>query len=396
MSRSKPKPSAIRARWHLDPEVIFLNHGSFGACPIEVLAYQHELRERLERQPVRFFVRDLFDMVMEARAQVAEFVGADPARLAFVDNATTGVNTALAAVDFAPGDELVVTNQEYNACRNAAVDRAAVTGAKIVEAQIPFPIEDASQVVEAILAVVGERTKLVLFDHIVSQNGFVLPATEIVSALNDRGVMSLIDGAHAPGMVPLDLESLGATFYTGNCHKWLCSPKSTAILYVDESMHLKTKPLVVSHGRNTEGLTEAERFHWEFDWVGTRDPTPILAVPKAIEVMARIGGGWPAIMEHNRSLALKARQILVEALDAEYLCPDEMVGSLAAVRLPDGDGTPHDTPLYRDPQQDLLLDEYGIEVPIIPWPHAESRTLRVSAQLYNHIDEYRYLADVLK
>ncbi len=391
----KPAASEIRGNWRLDPDLIFLNHGSFGACPIEVLEYQHELRERLERQPVRFFVRDLMDLVVRAREEVAEFVGADPTRMAFVDNATTGVNTALAAVDFEPGDEIVVTNQEYNACRNAAVDRARKTGAELVEAEIPFPIENPSQALGGILEAVSERTRLVLFDHIVSQNGFVLPVAEIIEALNERGIMSLVDGAHAPGMVPLDLESLGATFYTGNCHKWLCSPKSSAIFYVDESMHLKTKPLVVSHGRNTAGLTEAERFHWEFDWVGTRDPTPVLSVPKAIEVMAKIGGGWDAIMKRNRALALDARQLLVDALDAEVLCPDEMVGSLAAVRLPDGDGKPHGTPLYRDPQQDILLDEYDIEVPIIPWPRAESRTLRVSAQLYNHIDEYRYLADVL-
>lgn len=393
--KPKPSPNTLRRNWHLDPDVVFLNHGSFGACPIEVLAYQGELRERIEQQPVQFFVRDLVALVVEARQVVSEFLGAEPKRLAFVDNATTGVNTALRAVDFEPGDELLVTSQEYNASRNAAADRAEKTGARLVEVGLPFPVADPTQIVDAILNAVTDRTRLVLFDHIVSQNGFVFPAAAIVERLNEKGVMSLVDGAHAPGMVPLDLESLGATFYTGNCHKWLCGPKSAAFLYVSKDMHHRTKPLVVSHGRNTPGLTDDERFHWEFDWVGTRDPTAILAVPKALDVMARLGGGWPAIMERNRALALEARRVLVDTLDATKLCPDEMVGSLAAVQLPDGDGRPHATPLYLDPQQEELLKKYEIEVPIIPWPRAESRLLRVSAQLYNHVSEYQYLADCL-
>ncbi len=390
-------PAADPALWPLDPRVTFLNHGSFGSCPREVLAFQRTIRDRLERQPIQFFVRDLEGLLDAARAALAGFVGAKPDDLAFVPNATSGVNTVLRSLRFKTGDELLVTNQEYNACRNALNFVAARNRARIVVAEVPFPLASADEVVESVLGRVTAKTRLALLDHVTSQTALVLPIQRLVHELAARGVETLVDGAHAPGMVPLNLDSLGAAYYTGNCHKWLCAPKGAAFLHVRRDLQAAIRPLTISHGANSP-RTDRSRFQIEFGWTGTDDPSPFLAVPKAIEFMGgRLPGGWPAVMRHNRQLALKARQVLCRALDLPAPCPDEMIGALAAFPLPDSTNTtPPKSPLYLDPLQDQLLGRHGIEVPVIPWPAAPKRLLRISAQLYNHLPQYERLAAALK
>jgi isopenicillin-N epimerase len=381
--------------WSLDPEVDFLNHGSFGACPIAVLDFQQELRARLERQPVQFMVRELDGMANAARAALADFVGADPEGVAFVSNATGGVNTVLRSLAFEPGDELLVTDHEYNACRNALDFVAARSGARVVEVPIPFPLEGSDEVVTAILERVTGRTRLALIDSVTSPTGMVMPVEAIVAGLRERGVLSLIDGAHAPGMIPLALDALGADFFTGNCHKWLCTPKGAALLYVREEHRQTIRPLTISHGANAPTATRS-RFRNEFDWMGTHDPTAYLCIPEAIRFLgALLPGGWPALMERNRQLALSGRRILCDALGVEAPCPDSMIATLAALPLPDGSPEPATSPLYTDPLQDDLLERYSIEVPIVPWPAPPRRLLRISAQLYNHEAQYERLAAAL-
>ncbi|HKO58512.1 MAG TPA: aminotransferase class V-fold PLP-dependent enzyme [Thermoanaerobaculia bacterium] len=374
----------LKKHWLLDPDIAFLNHGSYGATPIAVLARQDELRTQMEREPVRFFNRELEPLLDDARRRLAAFLGADEAGLAFCANATAGVNAVLRSLDLDKLDELVVTSHEYNASRNTIDFAAGLAGAKVVVVTIPFPIASPDEVMERILAAVTDRTRLVLIDHVTSQTALVFPAARIVSEVQARGVDVLIDGAHAPGMIPLDLRAIGAAYYAGNLHKWVCAPKGAGFLHVRENRRLGIHPAVISHGMNAT-RRDRSRYHLEFDWTGTMDPTPWLCVPVALRFMeSLVEGGWPEIMRRNHDLALRARDLLCQRLAIANPAPDDMLGSMAAIPLPEGDA---------QSLQDELFFEHHIEVPLMPWP---TRLLRVSAQLYNTIEEYERLADALR
>lgn len=382
----------LRDAWTLDPEVVFLNHGSFGACPKAVLEHQAELRAKLEREPVQFLAFELEPVFDAARAALAEFVGADSADVVPVTNATTGVNAVLRSLELAPGDEIVITNHGYNACNNAVsfvTDRA---GAERVVAEIPFPIESEEQAVAAILAKVTERTRLVLLDHITSPTALVLPVERLVRELAARGVDTLVDGAHGPGMLDLNLTELGAAYYAGNCHKWMCAPKGAAFLHVRPDRQAGTRPTVISHGANST-RTDRSRFLVEFDWTGTGDPTPWLCLPFLIEHMAGlVDGGWPEIRRRNRALALHGRALLCEVLGTEVPAPESMIGSIATVPLPPGDPDA----LILDPLQIQLFEEERLETMMPLWPAPPARILRISAQLYNAPEDYERLAEALQ
>jgi isopenicillin-N epimerase len=222
----------------------------------------------------------------------------------------------------------------------------------------------------------------------------IFPVAKVIAELNRRGIDTLVDAAHAPGMMPLHLDSLGAAYYTGNLHKWVCAPKGAAFLYVRENRRLGIRPVVISHGANAK-RTDRSRFHLEFDWPGTFDPTACLSVPASLQFMGSlVDGGWPEVMRRNHDLALAARDLLCDRIGIERPAPDDMLGSMAAVPLPEG--KPYVPTLYGDPLQDALFYDYAIEVPIHPWPHQPKRVLRVSAQLYNEVGDYAKLADALE
>ncbi len=369
----------------LDPSTVFLNHGSFGSCPAPVLAEQSRLRERLERDPIVFFLRDLEPLLDEVRGALASVLGARPADLGFVPNATTGVNAVLASLPLAAGDEIVISSHGYNAVNNAARRWAERCGAGVVEAVVPFPVEGPAQVLSAIEAALSPRTRLCVIDHVTSPTGMVLPVRHIVELCDRRGIDVLVDGAHAPGMLPLDLEALGAAYYTGNLHKWLCAPKGAAFLWVREDKQATFQPLVTSHGRNAT-RTDRSRFLLEMDWQGTDDPTAILCVPHAIRFVEALSPrGLPGVMAENRELVLWARQLLLEALPQVTPCPVEMIGSLASLVLP------HSAPPLL---ADRLYDEHRVQVPVFPF--GERRLVRVSAQRYNTRDDYRALVLALQ
>ncbi|HEY4416507.1 MAG TPA: aminotransferase class V-fold PLP-dependent enzyme [Verrucomicrobiae bacterium] len=389
-------PACNPQNWWLDPRVTFLNHGAFGACPKSVLAAQNTWRERIERQPLQFLVRELEAELDIARAALAKFVGADTDDLVFVNNTTTGVNTILRSLSFEPGDELIVTDQEYNASRNALNFVAERFGARVVVAKIPFPFQSEDELVQPILDCVTSRTKLALLDHVTSQTGVIQPIARLVQALNQRGVDTLVDGAHAPGMVSLDLNALGAAYFTGNCHKWMCAPKGAALLHVRRDRQKLIRPLAISHGANS-ARTDRSRFLIEFAWTGTTDPTAWLSVPEALRFMASaLPGGWPQVMARNRALALAARKLLCDALKISVPCPEAFIGSIAAVPLPPApaNALPR-LPFNEYPLQDTLRVKHGIETPIISWPAPPQRVVRVAAQLYNSLPQFETLAKAL-
>ena len=389
------KKNSLADRWLLDPEVVFLNHGSFGATPKAVLEEQDRIRRRIERQPLLFFDHDYLGELDQARAALGRFLGARTDDLAFVVNATTGVNTVLRSLRLERGDQLLVTDHEYNACRNAIDAVAEDSGANVVVASIPFPVSSEGAVVDAVFEKVSPRTRLLLIDHVTSQTGMVLPIERVVAEARAQDVDVLVDGAHAPGMVALDLDALGATYYTGNLHKWVCAPKGAAFLHVRADRRDGVRPLVISHGANARPVKRS-RFHLEHDWTGTRDPSAWLSVPKALrEMESMVKGGWDDVRRRNRDLALEGRDVLCEALGIDSPCPDTMIGSLASLQLPDGDTGSVNELFPFDKLQERLFKDYRIEVPVIAWPSPPQRVIRISAQLYNSRWHYEVLAEAL-
>jgi isopenicillin-N epimerase len=390
-----PHPSAHSIHWGLDPEVVFLNHGSFGACPRVVMHAQQQWQLRLEREPVLLLHRELEGHLAVTRQTLGQLLSCDPDDLALVSNATQGVNTVLRSLRFEPDEELLTIDHEYNASRNALDFVADLAGAKVVIAEIPFPLESEEQVVESVLAKVTDRTRLLLIDHITSPTGLVLPVQRIVRELEARGVDTLVDGAHGPGMLPINLQELGAAYYTGNCHKWLCTPKGSALLYVRRDRQDMIRPLSISHGANSQ-RKDTSRFRLEFDFTGTYDPAAHLCVTPAVRFLSGLfHGGIEGLQRHNRQLALSARQMLCERLSLNVPAPDGMIGSLASIPLP-ATAEPTITPHDLDPLHVRLMQEFSVEVPVMRWSSPQLRLLRISPQAYNTMAQYEYLADCLQ
>jgi isopenicillin-N epimerase len=391
-------PSQLAHHWTLDPGVTFLNHGSFGATPRPVLAAQAEWRDRMEREPVAFFTRHLEPALDASRVALAGFVGADPDDLAFVPNATAGINIVANSLDIGLGDELLTTDHAYNAARNVLEFVAERAGARVTVAELPFPGTTPETAFERLLASVTPRTRLVLVDHVTSTTSLVLPVGRIVGALAERGIDTLVDGAHGPGMLELDLDSIGAAYYTGNCHKWLCAPKGSAFLHVRRDLQPRVRPLAISHGANAPRV-DRPRFRLEHDWTGTADPSAYLSVPAAIEFGGGLlDGGWAALMERNRDLALRGRDLLGSALGVDAPAPDSMVGSMASIPMPLQSGAAPDG--ASDDELHAALEARGIQVAVAPWPqHPERgrwrRVVRISAAPYVAIDDIERLASAL-
>jgi len=367
-----------RDDWLLDPEVAFLNHGSFGATPRVVLAEQERWRAAMERHPTHFMSEELPSALRTAAARLAAFVGARAEDLVFVENATAGCNTVLRSLRFAPGDEILVTDHGYPAVRKAAEYVAARTGARVLEAAVPFPVRNAEQILAAVSAGLGPRTKLAILDHITSPTAVVFPARELTAVCHAAGALVLIDGAHAPGMLSLDVPAVGADWYTANCHKWLMAPKGSALLWAAPERQTDTHPLVISHGFG-QGFTA------EFDWIGTRDPSAWLSVPAAIDFHERLGGA--RLRERNAALAREQATLLARAWGTERGTPDPLTGSMAAVRLPLHDPASPERALEL---RRKLFDDHRIEVPVTAF--AGALWTRISAHAYNRAADYARLA----
>jgi isopenicillin-N epimerase len=396
------EPSVNRDAFLIEEGTVHLNHGSFGSATRAVLRHQAELRERMERNNMRFFTRELVPLLDEARAGAAAFVGADERGFAFVPNATFAVNSVLRSIDLAPGDELLTTNHTYNACTNVLVHAAEAAGARVVVAEVPFPLQSEDEIISAVLAGVSSRTKLALLDHVTSRTALVFPIARLVAALRERGVPTLVDGAHAPGQLDLDVRAVGAAYYTGNFHKWVSAPKGAAFLAVGEDQRAHLRPAAVSHGANFRSARS--RFQLEFDWTGTSDPTAWLTVPTAIAQLDTLWpGGLPALRARNRALALRARDALASALGTAVPAPASMIGWMASVLLPDhpdvaelSDPTRPDNVLTQSPLQVRLAEQHHIESIIFRRSASLPALLRVSVHAYTTWADFEALLAALK
>ncbi len=380
MSEELPDASA----WTLDRKLAYLNHGGFGAAPAEVQAEQQRWRAAMERNPAGFLVRQLPDLLSDVRGQVAEFFGADAGGLVFTDNATTGTQTVIAQATLGPGDEVLVTDHCYPAVLAQLRLAAEAAGATLRVMQVPIPAGDSVAVAEAVLAGLSGQTRLVVVDHIASCSGLVFPVREIAAECRRQGVPLLVDGAHAAGQVPVNLGSLGADFWVGNLHKWLCAPKASAVLYAAPQWRGTLRPLVASHGVFAGYLPA-------FDWTGTRDPSAILAVPAALSFFRR--PGWDAVWQHNNELARRGAELVAGQLGTAQpgtATPDAgwLAAAMRLVRLPD----PVEETVARA-LESRLFSEFGVVVPVTF--HRGWQWLRLSAQLYNTIGDYERLASAL-
>jgi isopenicillin-N epimerase len=390
----RPKTTPLRRYWKLAAGTTFLNHGSFGACPTPILELQNELRRQMEAEPVQFLWRRYEERLEPSREIVGAFLGARAQDVVFVTNATTAVNAVVRSMKLRAGDQLLTTNLDYNACHNAFAEEARRVGAELVTAEVPFPVSSADAITEAILRHVTKRTRLAMLDHVTSNTALILPVQQLVRELESRGVATLVDGAHAPGMLPLNLQKLCPAYYTGNLHKWVCAPKGAAFLWAREDMQTGLQPAVVSHGNNTRraGYTA---FQDRFDWAGTFDPTAWMCAGEAIRWMEKLlPGGWPAIRKRNHQMAVHARELLCQRLNLEAPSPKSLLGSMATLPLPERfQGKPRNGKI--DPEQLRLYDDFGIEVPFMRIGQPERRYFRVSAQVYNSLADYDYLASAL-
>ena len=389
-----PKKGKLYKHWGLDPNTVFLNHGSFGATPIAVLDEQDRIRRLMERDPVHFVERLSHEMWQDSINELSKFLNADSGGMSFVANATTGVNTILRSLNLSKGDEIIVPDHAYQACRNAIDFVTERSGARTVVIRIPFRIDDESDIIDPIVSAINDKTVLAMIDTVSSPTGIRMPFEKLVGLIQERGVDVLVDAAHGPGIVPLNIRKLNAAYITGNCHKWICTPKGSAFLHIRDDRREGVKPLTIGHGYSSD-LPSAEKFRMEFDWTGTRDPSPWLCIPFAIShIGGLINGGWEKIMNKNHEMAIFGRDILCEALDISPPTPDSMVSSMSSVEFPwNEDVGP--APIDGDPIHNTLFDEYRIQVPVISWPNHNRKYLRISAQIYNSKEDYEYLSDSL-
>jgi isopenicillin-N epimerase len=371
---------AVRHEWALDWDFLSVNHGSFGAAPRVVLAAQRDWRQRMEAQPGRFMRAVLPDALRHAADRLGDFIGTDGKDIAFVENATTGCNAVLRSLHLSRGDEIVVLNHGYGAVRNTVRYVCERAGARVVEATVPFPRPDADAIVANIAKALTPRTRLAVVDHITSGSALVLPLRRIIEACHAADVPVLVDGAHGPAQVPLDMRALDPDWYAGNCHKWLCAPKGSAFLYARPDRQADLHPVTISHGLG-KGYLE------QFDWTGTRDPSAWLVSDVAIDFHARLGGG--ALMARNIALAANATRLLARRLNTETGATGELAGSMGVVRLPlAGPATAE-----RSAEVRARLLAAGTDAPT--HVQADAIWLRISAAAYNELDDYERLAEIV-
>jgi isopenicillin-N epimerase len=371
---------SLRELFLLDPEITFLNHGSFGACPRPVFEEYQRWQRELERQPVEFLGRRLDDLLLGARCHLAEYLGVPVESLAFVDNATWGINVVIRSLDLDPGDEVLTTTHEYGACTMSWDWLLAKSGASLVQHHIPLPVESPDDVVESLWSAVTERTKAIFLSHITSPTGLILPVEQICERARAYGILTIIDGAHAPGHIPLDLTAMGVDIYAGNLHKWLCAPKGAGFLYVRPEEQGWIESLIISWGWGRDGTLAPSTFVERNQWQGTRDPSAYLSVPAAIQFQA--DHDWHAVRTECHRLASTTRERLADLTGLAPICPDSSSWYCQMIAFP----YPANDPAML---KERLYDEHRIEIPVITWQG--ETLLRASYQAYNDEQDVNHL-----
>ncbi len=375
---------AIRDQWLLDENIIFLNNGSFGACPIEVMEASAQWQKRAEKEPMIFFVDEYFHIIRNTAARFGKFLGCSRDSLVFVENATTGINTVLFSLlgKLKAGDEILTTSHVYPAVRNAMKHYAGLAGCKYVEAKIPFPVNSEEEIIDSISSYISESTKLAVIDHVSSATGIIFPVEKIVGLFREKNILIAIDGAHAPGMIDLDIEHIDADWYTGNLHKWLFAPKGAAVLHSKECHHNYTKPLTIS-------LFYGNGFTNEFDWTGTKSQISVLSANEALDFFMRLDGD--SIRLYQKELLIQARNLICDRLEIEKPVPDSMLAAMSTIEFPFITEQSYQKSL--DLRQ-YLLRNYDIE---LFTTFFDNRIMfRISCQIYNYLEEYEKLAFALQ
>ena len=383
---SPPAPlrQGLRSEWLLRDDITFLNHGSFGALPRRIYEEQADWRKRIEAEPIELIARRRVELLGVAKRKIADFVHAEPDDFGFVTNATEGINAVLRSMRLRAGDELLTTSHVYNAVRKAMQYVASGADATYREVDVPLPVASSDQIAERVLSGLSNRTRLLVIDHVTSPTALIFPIRKIIAECNARKIDVLVDGAHAPGMLPLDIPSLGASYYTGNLHKWAASPKGTGFLWVRKDRQADIHPLIVSHHYG-------EGFVAEFGWQGTRDLATWLAAPAGLSFMAELG--WDNVMTHNHAMATWVQRLLCKRWNVQPISPVDgsLLGSMASIKLPGKLADLTDSQALHLNQR--LYNEFKIEVPIMAWNgHVLARPC---CQVYNTPSEYEWLADVI-
>ena len=392
------KPDALGLHWDLEPGLVFLNHGSFGLAPRELLQWRWELLQEIERDPVAFLVEALPPRLEQARAALAALARAEPGQLAFVPSTTYGLNQLLQRLELPAGSEILVSDHGYNATANLARYACEQRGWSLREVSIPLPVEDPAVVVEAFATSWTAATRLLLLDHITSPTALVLPLQALIALARSRGARVIVDGAHGPGSLPLDLEAWQPDAYVGNLHKWLCCPRGAAFLWLRDPWQHSLRPLVISHGANAPLAPGQSRFHLEHDWIGTSDPSPWLALPEALRLLTGSAERtqWrqrlQTLQDRHRELAQQGQRLLLQTLGLDQaLAPAVMQAAMAAVPLP---------PVGQLDGHALQssLRQQGFQLPVIPLqPHWQGspQFLRISCFAYNELDDVHRLGEAL-
>jgi isopenicillin-N epimerase len=376
--------SELANQFLLRQDIAFFNHGGFGACPRPVFeAYQHWQRE-LETQPVDFLGRRVKELLAEARAHLGSYIGASPDNLVFVSNVTHGVNIVSRSLNLQPGDEILATNHEYGASERAWRFACQKRGAHYLTQPLSLPVTDPEELVEQFWAGVTERTRVIFLSHITSSTALILPVQQICRRAKTAGILTVIDGAHAPGQIELALEELGVDFYAGNCHKWLCAPKGSAFLYARPEHQALLDPLIVSWGWQSANPGPSPFIDY-FQWLGTDDPAAYLSVPAAIDF--QLEHHWPQVRRACHQLACEARAQIQAFTGLPPLYPDSETYwmQMSVIPLP---------PCNTQEVGRRLWEEFQVEIPVFEWNG--HKLIRLSIQAYNQPRDIERLLEGLR